>query len=61
MGSFKRWIDVQIEQGEHYRKIILPEDIKNRTLIGYATELAYPSRADRSQLTKILKSYQIEL
>lgn len=53
--ALKRWIDVQIEQGEHYRKIILPEDIKNRTLIGYATELAYPSRADRSQLTKILE------
>ena len=48
------WINQRINNGELYRKIILP-DPGNMSLIGYAVNLAYPSRADRTVLKNILQ------
>lgn len=53
--ALSRWIGNQVQQGKSYRKIILPKDIGNMTVIGYAVKLAYPSRDDRKQLKNVLK------
>ncbi|MGP4713010.1 MULTISPECIES: hypothetical protein [unclassified Psychrobacter] len=53
--ALTKWIDSQIQQGKSYRRIILPKDIGNMTVIGYAVKLAYPSRDDRKRLKDVLK------
>ena len=53
--ALSKWIGSQVQQGKSYREIILPKDIGNMTVIGYAVKLAYPSRDDRKQLKNILK------
>ena len=49
------WVNKRVEQGDLYREIILPDPGKQMTLIGYAVNLAYPSRKDRADLKKVLK------
>ena len=55
--ALSKWIDVQISEGKPFRKIILPIDIGNMTVIGYAVKLAYPSKKDRADLKRIIENF----
>lgn len=59
--ALSKWVDTQISQGKLFRKIILPTDIGNMTVIGYAVKLAYPSKDDRTELKRIIKNFPISV
>lgn len=59
--ALSKWVDTQISQGKLFRKIILPTDIGNMTVIGYAVKLAYPSKEDRTELKRIIKNFPISV
>lgn len=59
--ALSKWVDTQISQGKLFRKIILPTNIGNMTVIGYAVKLAYPSKDDRTELKRIIKNFPISV
>ncbi|MEW9678671.1 hypothetical protein [Pseudomonas sp. TE50-2] len=41
-----RWLDLRVNEGQHFRRLILPEIPKNWSHIGYTLRLTFPNKTD---------------
>lgn len=49
-----RWLDLRVNEGKHFRRLILPEIPKNWNHIGYTLRLTFPNKTDLRLMEEFL-------